>query len=75
MKTKITFILKIVSAICAAILGVIGATSLTGCNVTRASIRQPKDGSVTSITITTNNPSSVTTNANADVDVLNKPKE
>lgn len=75
MKHKLTFILKIVSAICAAILGVLGTVSLTSCNVTRATIRQPKDGSVTSITITTNNPSSVNTTANADVDVLNKPRE
>ena len=73
MKTKIIFILKIASAIIAAVLGVLTASALTGCNVTRASIRQPKDGSVTSITITTNNPSSVTASPEFDVDVLNKP--
>lgn len=73
MNEKIILALKIVAAIAAAILGVLGCSCMTSCNVTRAMISQPKSGSVTSITITTNNPSSVTTNANADVDVLNKP--
>lgn len=42
--------------------------SLTSCSTTRAVIRQPKDSSVTHISISTNNPVDVSTNPNLSYD-------
>lgn len=42
--------------------------SLTSCSSTRAVIRQPKDSSVTHISISTNNPVDVSTNPNLSYD-------
>lgn len=45
--------------------------SLTSCSSTRAVIRQPKDSSVTRISISTNNPVDVSTNPNIIYDETN----
>lgn len=45
--------------------------SLTSCSSTRAVIRQPKDSSVTHISISTNNPVDVSTDPNLSYDQRN----
>lgn len=44
--------------------------SLTSCSTTRAVIRQPKDSSVTHISISTNNPMAVSANPNLSYDEI-----
>lgn len=64
------------SAIATAIvtaLGAIIAAVFASCGVTKAYIKQPREGSSTTITITTNNPLSTEVNTSTDADVLNKP--
>lgn len=63
-KNVLVTVLKYLAAIIAGILGTLGATS---CGVTRASIYSPKEGTTTSISITTNNPTSVTVDPNTTV--------
>lgn len=43
---------------------------LSSCGVTKATIQRPAEGTVTTVTITTNNP--ITTNTNPAVDVNQK---
>lgn len=40
--------------------------SLTSCGVTKATIQRPAEGTVTTVTITTNNPISTNTNPNVN---------
>jgi len=68
-KTKLKGIIAAVSALVAAILAAFG---LSSCGVTKAYITQPKDGSTTSITITTNNPISTSVDPTTNADILNK---
>lgn len=51
-----------------AMLAVLGTISMTSCNVTRAAVTHSRDGSSTTITITTNNPTTteIPTNLNLD---------
>lgn len=47
------------------------AMALCSCGVTRASISKPAEGTVTTITITTNNPISTDVNPNVTLNPLN----
>lgn len=69
-KTKLGGILAALSTLVGAILVAFGIQS---CGVTKAYIKQPREGSSTTITITTNNPLTTEVNTTTDADVLNKP--
>lgn len=58
---------RVLSIIVIMILSVMVLFSATSCGVTRATIRNNADSTTTSITITTNNPTSVTTTPDVDL--------
>lgn len=58
---------RVLSIIVIMILSIMVLFSATSCGVTRATIRNNADSTTTSITITTNNPTSVTTTPDVDL--------
>ena len=64
-KTK-KWLIEVLKAILIATLSALGV-SLTSCGVTKATISKPAEGTVTTVTITTNNPISTQTNPNVNL--------
>lgn len=60
---------RILSVIVIMILSIMVLFSASSCGVTRATIRNNADSTTTSITITTNNPTSVTTTPDVDLNL------
>lgn len=58
---------RIISVIIIMLLSIMVLFSATSCGVTRATIRNNAESTTTSITITTNNPTSVTTTPDVDL--------
>lgn len=67
---------KLWKAICTAIVAILAAIGaalgFSSCGVTKAYIKQPREGSCTTITISTNNPISTEVNPNTNAEFLNK---
>lgn len=73
MKFDKTKLKEIIAAFVALVAAILAAFGLSACGVTKAYIKQPREGSSTTITITTNNPLTTEVNTTTDADVMNRP--